>query len=136
MRNKIAALDGSKAADSPSAQRRLSEAAGEIDAARSEMRTSLESMWVLAEAGEAIPLDLRARARWNAANAVSRCVRAVDLLFESSGGNAIFLDNPIQRYFRDVHAMRAHAFNNPDKAATTFGYSELHPDEAPPDFAL
>jgi 3-hydroxy-9,10-secoandrosta-1,3,5(10)-triene-9,17-dione monooxygenase len=136
MQNKIGALDGAKVADSPFAQRRLSEAAVEIDAAKAEVRSTWEAMWAFAEAGEGIPLDLRVRARWNAANAVMRSVRAVDLLFEASGGNAIFLDNPIQRFFRDVHAMRAHAFNNPDKAAQNFGFAELHPGEPPRDFAL
>ena len=78
----------------------------------------------------------RARARWSAANIVLRGVRAVDLLFEASGGRALFLDNPMQRYFRDVHAMRAHALNNPDKALQVFGYAELHPDGTPPEFFL
>jgi 3-hydroxy-9,10-secoandrosta-1,3,5(10)-triene-9,17-dione monooxygenase len=52
-------------------------------------------------------------------------VRAVDRLFEASGGRAIFLDNPIQRAWRDVHAIRAHAGNNPEKAAVIFGRSEF-----------
>jgi len=93
-------------------------------------------MWAMAEAGKSIPIELRARARWTAANIVLRGVRAVDLLFEASGGRALFLDNPMQRYFRDVHAMRAHALNNPDRASQTFGFSELHPGQAPPDFFL
>ncbi|NOX49607.1 MAG: flavin-dependent monooxygenase [Gammaproteobacteria bacterium] len=136
MQNKIAAIDGAKAADFPPAQRRLAEATAQIDAAKSEMRHSLQSLWEPANAGTAVPLRLRAQARWYAANAVQRSVKAVDLLFEASGGNAIFLDNPMQRYFRDVHAMRAHAFNDPDKAAQTFGYSELHPGKVPPYFDI
>ena len=52
-------------------------------------------------------------------------VEAVDRLFEHSGGRAIFLDQPIQRAFRDVHAMRAHAINNPQKAAGVFARSAL-----------
>jgi hypothetical protein len=75
-----------------------------------------------------------ARARWSAPNIVLRGVRAVDLLFEASGGRALFLDNPMQRYFRDVHAMRAHALNNPDKVSQVFGYAELHPGGTPPEF--
>ena len=55
---------------------------------------------------------------------------------EASGGRAPFLDNPMQRYFRDVHAMRAHALNNPDKASQVFGYAELHPGGTPPEFFL
>jgi 3-hydroxy-9,10-secoandrosta-1,3,5(10)-triene-9,17-dione monooxygenase len=136
MQKKVAAYDGSKVADDPFAQRRLSEAAVEIDAAEAEVRATWERMCALAETGEAIPLELRARARWSAANIVLRGVRAVDLLFEASGGRALFLDNPIQRYFRDVHAMRAHALNNPDRASQIFGFSELHPGTPPPDFFL
>jgi len=136
MQKKVAAYDGSKVADDPFAQRRLSEAAAEIDAAESEVRFTWEAICARAEAGEAIPLDLRARARWSAANIVLRGVRAVDLLFEASGGRALFLDNPIQRFFRDVHAMRAHALNNPDRASQIFGFAELHPGTPPPDFFL
>ncbi len=136
MQKKVAAYDGSKVADDPFAQRRLSEAAVEIDAAESEVRSTWETICALAEAGDVIPLELRARARWSAANIVLRGVRAVDLLFEASGGRGLFLDNPIQRYFRDVHAMRAHALNNPDKASQIFGFSELHPGTPPPDFFL
>ena len=58
------------------------------------------------KAGEPIPLSARARARWSTANIVLRGVRAVDLPFAASGGRALFLDTPMQRYFRDVHAMR------------------------------
>ena len=136
IREKVSALGGSKVADDPFAQRRISEAVAEIDSARADVRSIWESMWALADAGETIPIELRAKARWTGANVVQRCVRAVDLLFEQSGGHAIFLDQPIQRFFRDAHAMRAHAFNNPDKAALTYGYTELHPGEAPFDFML
>ncbi len=136
MQEKVAAYDGSKVADDPFAQRRLSEAAVEIDAAEAEVCSVWEAMCARAGAGETIPLELRARARWSATNIVLRGMRAVDLLFEASGGRALFLDNPLQRYFRDVHAMRAHALNNPDRASQIFGYSQLHPGTAPPDFFL
>jgi 3-hydroxy-9,10-secoandrosta-1,3,5(10)-triene-9,17-dione monooxygenase len=136
MQAKVAAYDGSKVADDPFAQRRLSEAAVEIAAAEADVQDTWKAMCAQAEAGETIPLSARARARWSAANIVLRAVRAVDLLFEASGGRALFLDNPMQRYFRDVHAMRAHALNNPDKASQVFGYAELHPGGTPREFFL
>jgi len=122
MQAKVAAYDGSKVADDPFAQRRLSEAALEIAAAEADVQDTWTAMCAHADAGEAIPMSRRARARWSAANIVLRGVRAVDLLFEASGGRALYLDNPMQRYFRDVHAMRAHALNNPDRASQVFGY--------------
>ena len=136
MQAKIAAYDGSKVADDLFAQRRLSEAAVEIAAAEADLRDTWKAMTSWAEAGESIPMAARARARWSAANIVQRGVRAVDLLFEASGGRALFLDNPMQRYFRDVHGMRAHALNNPDRASQVFGYAELHPGGTPPDYFL
>jgi 3-hydroxy-9,10-secoandrosta-1,3,5(10)-triene-9,17-dione monooxygenase len=136
MQAKVAAYDGSKVADDPFAQRRLSEAVVEIAAGEAEVHDTWKAMCSQTEAGDAIPLAARARARWSAANIVLRGVRAVDLLFEASGGRALFLDNPMQRYFRDVHAMRAHALNNPDKASQVFGYAELHPGGTPPELFL
>lgn len=136
IREKISALGGTKVADDPFAQRRIAIAVAEIDAAEAEVRSTWESVQAMAEAGETIPLETRAKARWTAANVVQRSVRAVDLLFEGSGGHAIYLDNPMQRFFRDVHAMRAHAIHNPDNAALVYGYSELHPGEPPREFML
>jgi len=136
MQAKVAAYDGSKVADDPFAQRRLSEAAVEIAAAEAEVHDTWKTMSAQAAAGDSIALGARARARWSAANLVLRGVRAVDLLFEASGGRALFLDNPMQRYFRDVHAMRAHALNNPDRASQVFGHAELHPGGTPPELFL
>ena len=82
-------------------------------------------MMRLATAGQEIPLTQRARYRWDSAKAVEWSVRAVDRLLEASGGGGIYLSNPIQRAWRDVHAMRAHAGNNPEKAAAVFGRSEF-----------
>ena len=118
-------LSGAKAAEDPFAQARLAEAASEIEAARSAIERNWAQITDLARRGEPIPVSLRARCRFDGANATARAVRATDRLFEASGGEAIFLDNPIQRAWRDVHAMRAHAINNPDAAARLFGRSEL-----------
>jgi 3-hydroxy-9,10-secoandrosta-1,3,5(10)-triene-9,17-dione monooxygenase len=82
-------------------------------------------MMRLVRADGEIPLSMRARCKWDAGKAIDRSVKAVDRLFEASGGRGIFLDNPIQRAWRDVHAMRAHAGNNPERAALVFSRSEL-----------
>ncbi|MCP5030990.1 MAG: flavin-dependent monooxygenase [Actinomycetia bacterium] len=136
IREKVSALGGSKVADDPFAQQRVAVAVSEIDAARADLTSYWETAWAYVEGGETIPMDFRAKGRWIAANIVQRCVRAVDTLYAGSGGHAIFLDNPMQRYFRDIHAMRNHAFNNPEAASLTYGFVELHPDAGAPNFLV
>jgi 3-hydroxy-9,10-secoandrosta-1,3,5(10)-triene-9,17-dione monooxygenase len=117
--------DQSRVAQDPFTQYRLAEAAAEIGAARDRMLGNFAEMMRLVRAGEEIPLSARARYRWDSGKAIDWSVKAVDRLFEASGGRGIFLDNPIQRAWRDVHAMRAHAGNNPERAAFVFGRSEF-----------
>jgi len=117
--------DQSRVVEDPFIQHRLAEAAAEIGAARDRMLGNFAEMMRLARAGEEILLSDRARYRWDSGKAIDWSVKAVDRLFEASGGRGIFLDNPIQRAWRDVHAMRAHAGNNPERAAFVFGRSEF-----------
>jgi 3-hydroxy-9,10-secoandrosta-1,3,5(10)-triene-9,17-dione monooxygenase len=124
-RERVNPRDGSRAAEDPFIQLRLAEAAAEVEAARDRILGNFTEMMHLARAGDEIPLTRRARYRWDAGKAVDWSVRAVDRLFEAAGGRAIFLDNPIQRAWRDVHAMRAHAGNSPERAAAVFSRSEL-----------
>ena len=122
---RINVRDQSRVIEDSFVQYRLAEAAAEIGAARDRMLGNFAEMMRLVRAGEEIPLTARARDRWDSGKAIDWCVKAVDRLFEASGGRGIFLDNPIQRAWRDVHAMRAHAGNNPERAAFVFSRSEF-----------
>ena len=122
---RISPRDKSHVAEDPFAQFALAEAAAEVTAARDSLLANFAEAMRLVRAGSEIPLAKRARYRWDTAKATDRSVRAVDRLFEASGGRGIFLDNPIQRAWRDVHAIRAHAGNNLEKAAFVFGRSEF-----------
>jgi len=117
--------DQSRIVEDPFIQIRLAEAAAEVTGARDRLLGNFADMMRLAQAGDEIPLADRARYRWDAGKAIDWSVRAVDRLFEASGGRGIFLTNPIQRAWRDVHAMRAHAGNNPERAAAVFSRSEF-----------
>jgi len=117
--------DGGRVAEDPFAQLRLAESAAEIDAAYDRMLANFAEMMRLARADAEIPLALRARARWDSGKAVDWSVSAVDRLMKAAGGRAIFLSNPLQRAWRDVHAMQAHAGTNLERAAQVFGRSEF-----------
>jgi len=124
-KTRISARDQVRVAEDPFVQFRLAEAAAEVSAARDRLLGNFSEMMRVVSSGKEIPLEHRARYRWDIAKATDWSVRAVDRLFEASGGRGIFLNNPIQRAWRDVHAIRAHAGNNPEKAAFIFGRSEL-----------
>jgi 3-hydroxy-9,10-secoandrosta-1,3,5(10)-triene-9,17-dione monooxygenase len=115
----------SRVAEDPFTQLRLAESAAEIDAAHERMLGNFAEMMRLARAGAEIPLSFRARVQWDAGKATDWSIHAVDRLMMAAGGRGIFLDNPIQRAWRDVHAMQAHASNNVERAAAVFGRSEF-----------
>jgi 3-hydroxy-9,10-secoandrosta-1,3,5(10)-triene-9,17-dione monooxygenase len=136
MRERISRYNGRPVAEEPTTQVRIAEAAAEVDAAWAALRRNWEEMGARVARGEPLSLELRTRTRRDAADGVRRSVRAIDLMFEASGGRGLFLDQPLQRYWRDAHAMRAHAMNNPERAARLFGSLELRPDQPPGDFFL
>jgi 3-hydroxy-9,10-secoandrosta-1,3,5(10)-triene-9,17-dione monooxygenase len=107
------------------AHENLARAAFKVDAAGWRLRRDNEEMLAMAEAGSPFPFEDRSRFRWGAAYAVDESVTAVDLLFEAAGGFAIQLDNPMQRIFRDAHAIRVHAANNVKRAAASYGRVQL-----------
>jgi 3-hydroxy-9,10-secoandrosta-1,3,5(10)-triene-9,17-dione monooxygenase len=127
-----AAYAGQRSAEDPFAQVRIAEAAALIDAAWLALERDMTELMRYAKAGEKIPLPLRLRTRRDQVTGTGQAIRAVDLLFENSGGRALKLGTPIQRFWRDAHAGRVHAINDPERALSMFGRGELGHD-VPPD---
>ncbi|MDT4946263.1 MAG: 3-hydroxy-9,10-secoandrosta,3,5(10)-triene-9,17-dione monooxygenase [Pseudonocardiales bacterium] len=124
-RERVRASTGGKASDDSFNQLRIAEAAGKIDAAVGAIERNINEELALAEAGEKIPVALRVRVRRDQVNATGAAIQAVDRLFESAGGRALKAGTPIQRFWRDAHAGRVHAINDPEKAHVMFGQFEL-----------
>lgn len=120
-----AAYAGHKVAEDPFAQVRIAEAAAEIDAAWSALERNMTELMAHARAGQPIPMPLRLRIRRDQVRGTGQAISAVDLLFENSGGRALRIGTPIQRFWRDAHAGRAHAINDPERGLTMFGRGEF-----------
>lgn len=122
MQTKTGAYDGARAFDDPFVRQRFAEADAQIRGADQRMREVFrryEREYI--KPGLPIPRDARVSGKWDAQHVARASAEAVALLFRASGGNAIRLDNPMQRYFRDVHAACNHAFLNSDKGGGNAG---------------
>ncbi len=111
--------------DDPAALVRIAEAASEIDAAWLQLTHNIGALYARAEAGQPIPPIDRLRVRRDQVRGTERAIFAVDRLFENSGGRALRAGTAIQRFWRDAHAGRAHAANDPERAYRMFGAAAL-----------
>jgi 3-hydroxy-9,10-secoandrosta-1,3,5(10)-triene-9,17-dione monooxygenase len=126
MRERVrVAYAGQKAAQDPFAQLRIAEAAAEIDGAWLALERNVADLMHYATTGQRIPVDLRLRVRRDQVRGTGQAIRAVDRLFENSGGRALKSGTPIQRFWRDAHAGRVHAINDPERALSMFGGGEF-----------
>ena len=126
-----AAYAGEKAGDDPFGQVHAAEAAGLLDAAWLALERNMAELMALARAGERLPVPLRLRVRRDQVTGTAQAVRAVDLLFENSGGRALAVGTPLQRFWRDAHAGRLHAINDPERSLSMFGRGEFGRDLPP-----
>jgi 3-hydroxy-9,10-secoandrosta-1,3,5(10)-triene-9,17-dione monooxygenase len=120
-----ASYKGVRAAQDPHSQVRVADAAGEIDSAWLALENNFRELMRYASAGEKIPMRLRARVRRDQVRGTASAIHAVDRLFENSGGRALALGMPIQRFWRDAHAGRVHAINDVERALSMFGTFEF-----------
>ena len=122
MRERVrAAYAGTKAAEDPYSQVRVAEAAADVDSAWLALENNMRELMTLVRAGQKLPMPLRLRVRRDQVRGTALAIRAVDRLFENSGGRALAVGTPIQRFWRDAHAGRVHAINDPERALSMFG---------------
>ena len=118
-------LTGVKQSELGTSRKRLAESAAELSAAR----------LLLEQAGRQIDAtqarrDVPSReenARWirDAAYCAELSTRAIQRVFEASGGGVLQETEPIQRFWRDVNAGHAHLFLGWDAAAESWAAAVL-----------
>ena len=100
---------------------RMAEAAATIDAARMVFRRDVAALDRAAQENRPLKPGESERIMYDAPFIMDACSRAVVQLFRGSGGKALYESNPLQRHFRDIHAMTQHVAMDLDRAGETYG---------------
>jgi alkylation response protein AidB-like acyl-CoA dehydrogenase len=109
----------------PSAPIIIAESTADLDGVALQRRHNLSELMDYVERGEEIPPERRARYRWDAARAACVSADVCSRLFDAGGGHGIYLDDPMQRAFRDARVMAVHAYTHREKSGRVYGRATL-----------
>jgi alkylation response protein AidB-like acyl-CoA dehydrogenase len=124
--------NGTAIKDDPYVMFAIGDAAAEIEASRQALLANVDRIYDMVDAGKEVSFADRAAVRRSQVKAVWRAVAAVDQIFSRSGGNALRMDKPLQRYWRDAHAGVAHAIHVPGTIYHASALSSLGVDPQGP----
>jgi alkylation response protein AidB-like acyl-CoA dehydrogenase len=91
--------------DSPTVQARVAQATARLGAARAYLYQTLHEVWSGLLATGHLDLQARVAQRLAATHATHQSLRVVDEVYSMAGSNAIFVEQPFERRFRDLHAV-------------------------------
>lgn len=112
---------GAKVGDFQAVQIKVAEASAAAQAARLVMLNSCTEATDMTANGVVPDIERKVAYRRDGAYSVGLCTKAVDLIAGVSGAGGLYNRNPVQRAFRDVHAVNAHIAFNMDMAGTAYG---------------
>jgi 3-hydroxy-9,10-secoandrosta-1,3,5(10)-triene-9,17-dione monooxygenase len=110
-----------KIAEFQTTQIKVAEASAKLDAARRIMRSICIEAMADAANGRIPDMLEKTRYRRDGAYSVNLCTEAVQLLFAASGAGGLYLAAPLERQFRDAHAINAHIAFSFDAAGSNYG---------------
>lgn len=99
-------------ADDAFVLRTLGEAEQAIAAVERALLANLDDIYAVDCTAADPHYDLRARVRRDCSSAVERMLDVIVRMYCLGGSSVVSASNPLQRYLRDVAAMRAHAMNH------------------------
>lgn len=105
---RIASYNASKIAEHQSMQIKVGKAGALADTAGLIFKSGYDEAMETAVAGKAPDLKRKLELRRDCAFGVGLCTEAIDTLFGASGGGGLYQRNPMERMFRDAHAIQAH----------------------------
>jgi 3-hydroxy-9,10-secoandrosta-1,3,5(10)-triene-9,17-dione monooxygenase len=111
--------------DFQAVQLRVALAGAQIDAAQLICRADCLEAQRAADESRLMTMEEKLRCRRNVAYAIGLCTEAVDSLHALAGANGIYDRYPIQRLFRDQHALSAHIGFSWDAQGSPWGLVAL-----------
>jgi 3-hydroxy-9,10-secoandrosta-1,3,5(10)-triene-9,17-dione monooxygenase len=116
---------GAKMRDFQTVQLRIGAAGALIDTALLMMRADCLEGQETANRGLVPDRETKLRYKRNAAFATSLCNEAVDSLHAMAGANGIYQSFPLERIFRDAHALSGHVTCHFDTHVSAWGFAAL-----------
>jgi 3-hydroxy-9,10-secoandrosta-1,3,5(10)-triene-9,17-dione monooxygenase len=118
---RVSINDMGRTAEDPAAALAAADAALAIDDMKLTLHRNFDAMMAAMRRGEALDVNDRIHYRYQSAAVAQRCAEHIDRLFHSCGGAGVYTDNPIGRFFVDIHAARLHYANSADKFGRNYG---------------
>jgi 3-hydroxy-9,10-secoandrosta-1,3,5(10)-triene-9,17-dione monooxygenase len=125
LQGRAAAVSQIKVREQQAVQIRVAEATAEINAARALLRQDRARFNRLARAGQMPEQTERAEYRLHLGYACKLCVNAVERLYPLGGAQGLSAADPLQRAWRDAHAVSSHIALVWDIQAATYGAVRL-----------
>jgi len=116
---------GMKMRDFQAVQLRIGAAAAKIDAARLLIRANCIEAHDIARRNEIPDVATKLRFKRDLACGAQWCTEAVDMLHAMAGANGLYDRCPMQRIFRDTHALAAHISFSFDAQVSAWGLAAL-----------
>ena len=130
---RTSAFGGPPVALNPAIHTRLADAVTVINDERRRLQTLWNECYAIAESGRGVPVEMRARLRYEGTRAIGACIEAALKMFEAGGGRVMRSDKPLQCRLRNILAMRNHPFGIPEPRASI--YAKLLLGIAPDSFS-
>jgi 3-hydroxy-9,10-secoandrosta-1,3,5(10)-triene-9,17-dione monooxygenase len=131
-RDRHSAHGAQPVARNPALHRPLARATAVIGMIRQRMSATWTELQLRAFSGQEIPYERRTQAFYEATLVHDACSAAIYELMGVNGGRTMNADAPLQRYFRDLLAMRNHPAANIEMSSGLFAQALL--DVPPPPF--
>jgi 3-hydroxy-9,10-secoandrosta-1,3,5(10)-triene-9,17-dione monooxygenase len=130
-RTRVSAYGGPPVAQDPAVRRPLARALIAVDTARTRLGATWTGLQSPLESGRTIPYERRVQALYEAALAHDRCTTAIYELMGVNGGRTMRADGVLQRFFRDLLAMRNHPAANVEFSANLYAQAKLGMEPPP-----